>query len=70
MVSLLVRFFIDRRKIEIEHGTVIGRDCTIGPNVYIERDCRLGDGVTVRDAVILRGAEVPDGTVVENAVVA
>ncbi|MBN1246553.1 MAG: NTP transferase domain-containing protein [Anaerolineae bacterium] len=56
--------------LHIEHGTVIGRDCTIGPNVYIERDCRLGDGVTVRDAVILRGAEVPDGTVVENEVVA
>lgn len=56
--------------LHIEQGTVIGRDCTIGPNVYIERDCRLGDGVTVRDAVVLRGAQVAPGTVIENEVVA
>ena len=56
--------------LHIEQGTVIGRDCSIGPNVYIERDCRLDDGVTVRDAVILRGAQVAPGTVIENEVVA
>ena len=49
---------------------VIGKGCTIGPNVYIERDCRLGDGVTVRDAILLRGAEVSDGTTIVNEVVA
>jgi UDP-N-acetylglucosamine diphosphorylase / glucose-1-phosphate thymidylyltransferase / UDP-N-acetylgalactosamine diphosphorylase / glucosamine-1-phosphate N-acetyltransferase / galactosamine-1-phosphate N-acetyltransferase len=49
---------------------VIGKACTIGPNVYIERDCRLGDGVTVRDAIVLRGAEVPDGAAIDNEVVA
>jgi UDP-N-acetylglucosamine diphosphorylase / glucose-1-phosphate thymidylyltransferase / UDP-N-acetylgalactosamine diphosphorylase / glucosamine-1-phosphate N-acetyltransferase / galactosamine-1-phosphate N-acetyltransferase len=49
---------------------VIGKDCTVGPNVYIERNCRLGDGVTVHDAILLRGAEVPDGTTVVNEVVA
>ncbi len=56
--------------LHIGQGTVIGQDCTIGPNVYIERDCRLGDGVMVHDAVILRGSEVPDGTIVANEVVA
>ncbi|MGC9350324.1 MAG: sugar phosphate nucleotidyltransferase [Anaerolineae bacterium] len=56
--------------LHIEEGTVIGRDCTIGPNVYIERDCHIGDGVTVRDAVVLRGAKVPDERTVINEVVA
>lgn len=56
--------------LRIEQGTIIGSNCTIGPNVYIERDCRVGDGVTMRDAVILRGAEVADGTTIIDEVVA
>lgn len=56
--------------LRIEPGTVIGADCAIGPNVYIERDCTLGAGVTLRDAVVLRGATVADGTRVENQVIA
>ncbi|MEJ2209304.1 MAG: hypothetical protein P8129_09745, partial [Anaerolineae bacterium] len=52
-----------------EAGTVIGQGCTIGPNVYIERDCRIGDGVTLHDAVLLRESTVADGAVVENQVV-
>jgi glucose-1-phosphate thymidylyltransferase len=55
--------------LRIEGGTVIGRDCVIGPNVYVERDCRIGDGATVRNAVLLRESEVADGTVVEDQVV-
>jgi len=56
--------------LHIEHGTVIGTNCTIGPNVYIERDCQLGDNVMVHDAVLLRGAVVPDGTTIASEVVA
>jgi dTDP-glucose pyrophosphorylase len=56
--------------LRIEEGTVIGEACTIGPNVYIERDCHIGRGVTLRDAVILRGAEIPDETSVINEVLA
>jgi UDP-N-acetylglucosamine diphosphorylase / glucose-1-phosphate thymidylyltransferase / UDP-N-acetylgalactosamine diphosphorylase / glucosamine-1-phosphate N-acetyltransferase / galactosamine-1-phosphate N-acetyltransferase len=55
--------------LRIEGGTVIGRGCTIGPNVYIERDCHIGDGVTIRDAVILRESTVHEGVVVDNQVV-
>jgi NDP-sugar pyrophosphorylase family protein len=55
--------------LRIEAGTVIGQGCTIGPNVYIERDCRIGEGVTLRDAVVLRESTVADGAVVENQVV-
>jgi NDP-sugar pyrophosphorylase family protein len=55
--------------LRIEEGTVIGRDSVIGPRVYIERDCRIGDGVGLRDAVVLRGAVVPDGASIANEVV-
>ncbi len=55
--------------LRIEESTVIGRDSVIGPRVYIERDCRIGDGVGLRDAVVLRGAVIPDGTSIANEVV-
>jgi NDP-sugar pyrophosphorylase family protein len=55
--------------LRIEGGTVIGENCTIGPNVYVERDCQIGDGVTICNAVILRESSVPDGVIVENQVV-
>ena len=47
--------------LRIESGVIIGADCTIGPNVYIERNCRIGTGSHIRDAVILRDVEVPAG---------
>ncbi len=55
--------------LRIENGTVIGADCVIGPNVYVERDCRIGDGVTIRNAVLLRESVVPDGATIEDGVV-
>ena len=45
----------------IESGVVIGKNCEIGPNVYIEHDCRIGDEVIIRDSVVLRGAVIQDG---------
>jgi NDP-sugar pyrophosphorylase family protein len=54
--------------LRIESGVVIGPDCTIGPNVYIERDCHIGTGSYIRDAVILRDAQVPDGSRVVDQV--
>jgi bifunctional UDP-N-acetylglucosamine pyrophosphorylase/glucosamine-1-phosphate N-acetyltransferase len=55
--------------LRIERGTVIGEHCTIGPNVYIECNCHIGDGVTIRNAVLLRESMVPDGATVEDQVV-
>lgn len=55
--------------LRIEGGTIIGRDCLIGPNVYIERNCRIGDGVTIQNAVVLRESEIPDGMRVEDEVI-
>lgn len=54
--------------LRIESGVVIGADCTIGPNVYIERDCKIGTGAHIRDAVILRSAEVPAGSRITDQV--
>jgi NDP-sugar pyrophosphorylase family protein len=54
----------------IEPGTAIGAHCTIGPNVYVERDCQIGDWVTIQDAVILRGSTVPDGATLKEQVIA
>ncbi len=54
--------------LRIEQGTTIGEDCIIGPHVYIERDCRIGSRVTLKDAVILRESVVEDGMVIENQV--
>ena len=56
--------------LRIEAGTAIGEDCTVGPDVYIERDCRIGDGVTIRNAVLLRGSAVPDGATIADRGVA
>ena len=55
--------------LHIESGTVIGANCAIGPNVYIERDCRIGDGVTLQNAVVLRESVVQDGAMVTDQVV-
>ncbi|MDP6475617.1 MAG: acyltransferase [Alphaproteobacteria bacterium] len=32
-------------------GAVIGRDCNIGANCFIENDVRIGDGVTIKNGV-------------------
>ncbi len=55
--------------LRIESGTIIGANSIIGPNVYIERDCHIGDHVTIRNAVLLRESEVPDKTTVVDQVV-
>jgi len=55
--------------LHIESGVVIGADCTIGPNVYIERDCQIGTGSNIRDAVVLRGVQIPAGSRIADQVV-
>jgi NDP-sugar pyrophosphorylase family protein len=42
----------------IETGVVFGNNCEVGPNVYIERDCQIGDGAKIRDSVLLRGVKI------------
>jgi NDP-sugar pyrophosphorylase family protein len=54
--------------LRIDNDTVIGRNCTIGPHVYVECGCRIGDGVTIRNTVLLRESIVPDGAILEDQV--
>jgi NDP-sugar pyrophosphorylase family protein len=55
--------------LHIEAGVVIGADCTIGPNVYVERDCEIGTGSYIRDAIVLRDVKVPAGSRIVDQVV-
>jgi NDP-sugar pyrophosphorylase family protein len=55
--------------LHIESGVVIGENCTIGPNVYIERDCQIGSNAVVCDAILLREAQVSEGSVIRDQVV-
>ena len=55
--------------LRIEEGTTIGTGCVIGPRVYIEQDCRIGNHVLISDAVVLRGSVIEDGRQVVGEVV-
>ena len=55
--------------LHVEGDTVIGRNCTIGPHVYVEQGCRIGRGVTLANAVVLHGTVVPDGATIQDEVV-
>lgn len=52
----------------IEEGAVIGRDCAIGPYVFVERDSCIGEGSAISEAVILSGTRLPPGSVVHHQV--
>jgi NDP-sugar pyrophosphorylase family protein len=55
--------------LRIEENTIIGPGCVIGPRVYIERNCRIGADVLIKDAVILRDTVIEDGRQVVGEVV-
>jgi NDP-sugar pyrophosphorylase family protein len=55
--------------LRIEENTTIGPGCVIGPRVYIERNCRIGADVLIKDAVILRDTVIEDGRQVVGEVV-
>jgi UDP-3-O-[3-hydroxymyristoyl] glucosamine N-acyltransferase len=53
----------------IENGTTIGAECVIGPNVYIEKDCKIGDKVSLQNAVVLREAVVASRAAIDGQVI-
>lgn len=55
--------------VHIQPGAVVGQGCTIGPYVVIEGDSRIGDNAVVVNAIVLRGAVVPDAAAVRGQVV-
>ncbi len=55
--------------LRIEEKTSIGPGCVIGPRVYIERNCKIGADVLIKDSVILRNTVIEDGRQVVGEVV-
>jgi NDP-sugar pyrophosphorylase family protein len=53
----------------IEKEVVIGSNCVIGPNVFIEYGCRIGNSVVLENVVVLRDRSIPDGRVIRDRVV-
>jgi glucose-1-phosphate thymidylyltransferase len=56
--------------VRIEMGASVDRGCKIGPEVYLEAGCRVQSGAVVRRAVVLKGAAVAAGQIVEEVIVA
>ena len=55
--------------IHVEQDLRIGADCEIGPSVYLEHGCRIGDSVTLRNSVVLRSSVIADGEMVEDKLI-
>lgn len=55
--------------IYIEDSVVIGSQCQIGPNVYIEHGSIIGDKVHLRNVVVLRNRKIPPNLIVENQLI-
>jgi len=53
----------------IDRSAHIGTACTIGPFVAIERECYVGNGATIQNALLMPGAVVADGQIVTDQVV-
>ncbi|NLF01103.1 MAG: NTP transferase domain-containing protein [Anaerolineales bacterium] len=54
--------------VRIEAGVALGPGCIVGPEVFLEAGCHCGSGAILRRAIVLRGAEVAAGVLVEDAV--
>jgi glucose-1-phosphate thymidylyltransferase len=50
----------------IEADVKIGSDCHIGPNVYLEKGCVIGEGVRLMNTMVLRNREIADATAADH----
>jgi NDP-sugar pyrophosphorylase family protein len=48
---------------------VVGDDCELGPEAFLESGCEIGRGAVVRRSIVLRDGRVGDGDIVEDQVV-
>jgi NDP-sugar pyrophosphorylase family protein len=55
--------------VRIDPGVIVGRRARVGPYVYLESGCSVGEGATVAEAVVLRNATVAKGDVCEQQIV-
>jgi len=56
--------------VRIEAGASVDTGCRIGPEAYLEAGCRVQSGAVLRRAVVLNGATVLAGQIVDEAIVA
>jgi bifunctional UDP-N-acetylglucosamine pyrophosphorylase/glucosamine-1-phosphate N-acetyltransferase len=56
--------------VHVERGAAIGTNCVVGPYTYVESGGRIGDGASVSNSAVLRGAQVPAGARLDGAVLA
>ncbi len=54
--------------IRIDPGVNVGRNAQIGPYVYLESGCTIGEGATISNAVVLRNTAIGKGEVCENQI--
>ncbi|MCC6169495.1 MAG: NTP transferase domain-containing protein [Caldilineaceae bacterium] len=55
--------------VRIDAGAQVGRGARVGPGVYVEAGSRIGAEAQIRQALVLRGAVVADGAVIQGQVV-
>ncbi len=55
--------------VHIEAGVRVGTECSIGPEVFLERGCRVREGAVVRRAVVLRSGSIAANQLVDDTLV-
>lgn len=60
---------IIHRPTTIAPGSTVGNNCVIGPHVYIEPGCQIGDDVHLSDVIVLRGTAIPSGSKFDGTIV-
>jgi len=53
----------------IDSSAKIGKGCKIGPFVTIGPNCVVGDGVRMKEAVVLEGVKIGDNSYISNSIV-
>jgi NDP-sugar pyrophosphorylase family protein len=53
----------------LDQDVKIGSNCAIGPNVFLEHGSRIGNNAQLQNTIVLRGRDVPDGSVVRDRVI-
>ncbi|MCB0095243.1 MAG: NTP transferase domain-containing protein [Caldilineaceae bacterium] len=56
--------------LHFDDGVTIGENCVVGPNVYLEAGCYIGNYVELRNAIVLRNRNVADHSQVIEQVIA
>ncbi len=50
--------------VTLEKNSVVGAQSTLGPNVYIEENCVIGNNVSISNAYLSKNVIIQDGTII------